>query len=84
MPAGLLLDAAHRERTIGGPHTAMASVPGMTTTAASLCREEKRMMVMRRYYNYTIWFIAFVLLIFSTGCCNPGTNPASVPPTVAP
>lgn len=42
------------------------------------------MMVMRRYYNYTIWFIAFVLLIFSTGCCNPGTNPASVPPTVAP
>jgi len=42
------------------------------------------MMVMRRYYTHTICFIAFLLLIFSIGCCNPGTNPALVPPTVAP
>src|SRR5580658_9064618 len=42
------------------------------------------MMVMRRYCDHTIWFLAFLLLIFSIGCCNPGTNPALVPPTVAP
>jgi hypothetical protein len=41
-------------------------------------------MVMRRYCDHTIWFMAFLLLIFSIGCCNPGTNPALVPPTVAP
>ncbi|HKM65739.1 MAG TPA: Ig-like domain-containing protein [Candidatus Acidoferrum sp.] len=37
---------------------------------------------MRRYYNHKIWSIAFLLLIFSPGCCNPGANPALTPPTV--
>ena len=37
---------------------------------------------MHRYYNHKIWFIAFLLLIFSPGCCDPGTNPGLVPPTV--
>jgi len=40
------------------------------------------MTVMRRYYNHKIWSIAFLLLIFSPGCCNPGANPALTPPTV--
>ena len=40
------------------------------------------MTVMRRYYNHKIWSIAFLLLIFSPGCCNPGANPALAPPTV--
>ncbi|MGA2424838.1 MAG: Ig-like domain-containing protein [Terriglobales bacterium] len=38
---------------------------------------------MRRYYNHKIWSIAFLLLIFSPGCCNPGANPALAPPTVS-
>jgi hypothetical protein len=37
---------------------------------------------MRRYNNHTTWFIAFLLLIFSPGCCNPGSNPDLTPPTV--
>ncbi|MGD0791905.1 MAG: Ig-like domain-containing protein [Terriglobales bacterium] len=37
---------------------------------------------MRRYYNHKIWSIAFLLLILSPGCCNPGVNPGLVPPTV--
>ena len=37
---------------------------------------------MRKYYNYTTWCIAFLLLIFSAGCCNPGANPGLTPPTV--
>jgi hypothetical protein len=43
------------------------------------------MTIMRRYYNHKIWSIAFLLLIFSfsTGCCNPGANPALAPPTVS-
>jgi len=41
------------------------------------------MTVMRRYYNYKIWSIAFLLLIFSPGCCNPGANPGLTPPVVA-
>jgi hypothetical protein len=40
------------------------------------------MTVMRRYYNHKIWSIAFLLLIFSPGCCNPGANPGLTPPTV--
>jgi len=40
------------------------------------------MTVMRRYYNHKIWSIAFLLLIFSPGCCNPGANPSLTPPTV--
>jgi Ice-binding-like/Bacterial Ig-like domain len=43
------------------------------------------MTVMPRYYNPTIWFIAFLLLIFSAGCGDPdktGTNPGTTPPTV--
>jgi hypothetical protein len=42
------------------------------------------MTVMLRYYNHKIWSIAFLLLIFSPGCCNPGTNSALVPPTASP
>ena len=37
---------------------------------------------MRKSYKHQIGFLAFLLLIFSTGCCNPGTNPALTPPTV--
>jgi len=40
------------------------------------------MAVMHRYYNHNIWFIAFLLLIFSPGCCNPGANSGLIPPTV--
>jgi Ice-binding-like/Bacterial Ig-like domain len=40
------------------------------------------MTVMRRYKNF-IWFIAFLLLIFSLGCCNPAANPDVTPPAVA-
>jgi hypothetical protein len=41
------------------------------------------MKVMRRYNNLTIWFTAFLLLIFSSGCCSPGANPALTPPTAS-
>src|SRR5580658_7890342 len=37
---------------------------------------------MRRYNNHTTWFIAFLLLIFSPGCCNPSPNPDLTPSTV--
>jgi Ice-binding-like/Bacterial Ig-like domain len=37
---------------------------------------------MRRYSHSKIWFIALLPLIFSVGCCNPGTNPDLVAPTV--
>ena len=40
---------------------------------------------MRRYSNHKIWFTAFLLLIFATGCSDPdktGTNPGLTPPTV--
>src|ERR1700733_15866820 len=40
------------------------------------------MSVMRRYKDHTIWLAAFLLLIFSPGCCNPGATPALTPPTV--
>jgi hypothetical protein len=43
------------------------------------------MTVMPRYNNHKIWFIAFLLLIFSAGCGDPdktGTNPGLIPPTV--
>ena len=39
------------------------------------------MTVMGRYYSEKLCFMAFLLLIVSTGCCNPGANPALVPPT---
>lgn len=39
---------------------------------------------MRRYSNSKIWFIAFLLLIFSTGCCNSGANPELAAPIVTP
>ena len=41
------------------------------------------MTVIRRYSNHGIWFIAFLLLIFGAGCCNPGPNPALAAPTVS-
>lgn len=41
---------------------------------------------MRRYNNHQIWFTAFLLLIFATGCSDPdknaGTIPGLTPPTV--
>ena len=38
---------------------------------------------MRRNSNFKIWFIAFLpLILFSVGCCNPGTNPDLVAPLV--
>jgi hypothetical protein len=37
---------------------------------------------MRRHNNHTIWFAVFLLLIFSSGCCNPGAKPVLTPPTV--
>ena len=37
---------------------------------------------MRGYNNHTIWFAAFLLLIFSSGCCNPAAKPVLTPPTV--
>ena len=39
---------------------------------------------MRSYNGQKIWFAAFLLLIFSTGCSDPdksGTNPTVTPPT---
>jgi hypothetical protein len=40
------------------------------------------MSVIRRHSNPIIWSAAFLLLIFSPGCCNPGANPDLAPPTV--
>jgi hypothetical protein len=34
--------------------------------------------------NHTIWFTTFVMLIFSSGCCNPGVNPTLTAPIAAP
>jgi len=44
----------------------------------------KRMTVMRRYNNYTMCFIAFLLLIIGAGCSDPDKagNPGTTPPTV--
>jgi hypothetical protein len=38
---------------------------------------------MRRYNNPTIWFTSFFFIIFSTGCCNTGTNSDLTPPIVS-
>ena len=42
------------------------------------------MMVMRRYNNYTMCFLAFLLLIIGAGCSDPDKagNPGLIPPTV--
>jgi hypothetical protein len=40
------------------------------------------MTVMHEYNNHKTWFIAFLLLIFSPGCCNPGANPDLAPATL--
>jgi hypothetical protein len=37
---------------------------------------------MRKYNNAKIWLSAFLLLIFSPGCCSPGANPGLAAPTV--
>jgi len=37
---------------------------------------------MHEYNNHKTWFIAFLLLIFSPGCCNPGANPDLAPATL--
>jgi Ice-binding-like/Bacterial Ig-like domain len=42
------------------------------------------MTVMHRYSNHAIWFTAFLLLVFSAGCCNPGANPELSAPVAAP
>jgi Bacterial Ig-like domain len=41
------------------------------------------MSIMSKYRNYKIWFPAFLLHIFSAGCCNPGANPDLTPPTAS-
>jgi hypothetical protein len=44
------------------------------------------MKVMRRYSNFRIWFPAFLLLLFATGCSDydkPGANPTVTAPTVS-
>ncbi|MGA8503787.1 MAG: Ig-like domain-containing protein, partial [Candidatus Sulfotelmatobacter sp.] len=41
---------------------------------------------MRRYSNSKIWFPAFLLLAFATGCSDydkPGANPTVTAPTVS-
>jgi hypothetical protein len=42
------------------------------------------MTVMRRYSNYTMCFLAFLLLIIGAGCSDPDKagNPGLIPPTV--
>ena len=40
------------------------------------------MSVIRRYSDHTFCLAAFLLLIFSPGCCNPGANPDLAAPTV--
>jgi Ice-binding-like/Bacterial Ig-like domain len=40
------------------------------------------MTVMHTYSKSNLWFIAFLLLIFTPGCCNPGTNPNLATPIV--
>src|ERR1700694_2492943 len=44
----------------------------------------RRMTVMRRYSNYTMCFLAFLLLITGAGCSDPDKagNPGTTPPTV--
>jgi hypothetical protein len=44
----------------------------------------RRMTVMRRYNNYTMCFLAFLLLIIAAGCSDPDKtgNPGFTPPTV--
>src|ERR1700675_4584299 len=44
----------------------------------------RRMTVMRRYSNYTMCFLAFLLLIIGAGCSDPDKagNPGTTPPTV--
>src|ERR1700682_4125837 len=44
----------------------------------------RRMTVMRRYNNYTMCFLAFLLLIIGAGCSDPDKagNPGFTPPTV--
>jgi Ice-binding-like/Bacterial Ig-like domain len=44
----------------------------------------RRMTVMRRYGNYTMCFLAFLLLIIGAGCSDPDKagNPGTTPPTV--
>jgi hypothetical protein len=37
---------------------------------------------MHTYSKSNLWFIAFLLLIFTPGCCNPGANPNLVAPIV--
>src|ERR1700735_2250677 len=43
----------------------------------------RRMTVMHTYSKSNLWFIAFLLLIFTPGCCNPGTNSNLATPIVA-
>jgi hypothetical protein len=38
---------------------------------------------MHTYSKSNLWFIAFLLLFFTPGCCNPGANPNLVAPIVS-
>ena len=37
---------------------------------------------MHTYSKSNLWFIAFLLLVFAPGCCNPGANPNLAVPIV--
>ncbi len=39
---------------------------------------------MHRYKSYTIWFIAFLLLLASTGCSDPDKNSGTIPGVTPP
>src|SRR5947209_15546454 len=41
-------------------------------------------MVMRRYSDHSIWFIAFLLLILAAGCSDPDKNSITSAPTTPP
>jgi Ice-binding-like/Bacterial Ig-like domain len=41
------------------------------------------MTVMHTYSTSNLWFVAFLLLIFTPGCCNPGTNPNLATPVAS-
>jgi len=38
---------------------------------------------MHTYSTSNLWFVAFLLLIFTPGCCNPGTNPNLATPVAS-
>src|ERR1700730_10438777 len=62
----------------------VSSIPCGFSLCGSFEPRGKRMTVMRRYSNYTMCFLAFLLLIIGAGCSDPDKagNPGTTPPTV--